>query len=85
VPHDTVQADNFTRATTVREGFEWLFGPALQYQNYHLIHHLYPMTPFYNNYKVWKLLEPELRQKELAIQHDFAIHPTIYPAPVSAA
>ena len=77
VPHDVSQAENFTRATTVRFGWEWLLGPALQYQNYHLIHHLYPMTPFYNNYKVWKLLEPALMKQDLAIQHNFAIHPEI--------
>lgn len=80
VPHDTPQEENFTRATTIREGHEWLLGPALQYQNFHLIHHLFPMTPFYNNGRVWKLLEPELRQKELAIQRGFAIQPTIYAA-----
>jgi len=79
VPHDTTQEENFTRATTVRQGFEWLLGPVLQYQNYHLIHHLYPMTPFYNNYKVWQLLELELRKKDLAIQHDFHIVPVVYP------
>jgi hypothetical protein len=39
------------------------------------------MTPFYNNHKVWHLLEPELRKKELAIQHQWAIRPDIH-APV---
>jgi beta-carotene hydroxylase len=81
VPHDTSQEENFTRATTIREGHEWLLGPALQYQNFHLIHHLFPMTPFYNNSRVWQVLESELRQKDLAIQHGFAIQPTIYAAP----
>lgn len=85
VPHDTTQEENFTRATAIREGHEWFMAPVLQYQHVHLIHHLYPMTPFYNNEKVWKLLEPELRQKDLAIQHGFAIHPTIYPAPTQTA
>ena len=80
VPHDTEQEQNFTRATTVRQGYEWLLGPVLQYQNYHLIHHLFPMTPFYNNYKVWQLIEPELRKRDLAIQHDFRIVPVVYPA-----
>ncbi len=84
VPHDTSQADNFTRATSVRVGYEWLLGPALQNQNYHLIHHIYPSTPFYNNRKVWQLLEPQLRQYDLAIHHGFAIQPTIYPASKSA-
>ena len=77
VPHDVSQAETFTRATTVRFGWEWVLGPVLQYQNYHLIHHLYPMTPFYNNYKVWKLLEPELMKHDLAIQHKLNIHPEI--------
>jgi beta-carotene hydroxylase len=80
VPHDTEQEKDFTRATTIREGAEWFMGPALQNQNFHLIHHLYPMTPFYNNRKVWYLLEAELRKKDLAIQHNFAIRPTIHPA-----
>ena len=78
VPHTVTQEENFTEATTIREGMEWLMGPALQNQNFHLIHHLFPMTPFYNNRKVWKLLEAELRKKDLAIQHNFAIHPTIH-------
>lgn len=81
VPHDTRQEDNLTKATTVRIGYEPLLSPLLQGHNYHLIHHLYPTTPFYNNRKVWQLLEPELRERDLAIQHGFAIHPVIYPAP----
>lgn len=85
VPHDVSQEQNFTQATTIREGYEWLMNPALQYQNFHLIHHLYPTTPFYNNGKVWRLLEAELRKKDLAIQHGFSIQPKIYPAPTSAA
>jgi len=81
VPHDTPQEVNFTKATTVRLGHEWLMSPLLQFQNFHLIHHLYPFTPFYNNAKVWRLIEPQLREKDLAIQHGFDIIPTIYPAP----
>ncbi len=85
VPHDTTQEENFTKATTVRLGMEWLMAPLLQNHHVHLIHHLYPGTPFYNNAKVWKLIEPELRQRDLAIQHGAAIHPTIYTAPGQAA
>lgn len=81
VPHDTEQEANFTRATSVRIGHEWLLGPLLQYQHYHLIHHLFPMTPFYNNEKVWTLLAPELWQHDLAVQHGFAIRPTVHTAP----
>jgi len=81
VPHDTRQEENLTQATAVRIGFEWILSPLLQCQNYHLIHHLYPMTPFFNNRKVWQLIEPDLRKRDLAIQHNFHLHPTIYPAP----
>lgn len=75
VPHDLTAAEDPYRATTVRLGHEWLLTPALQYHNYHLIHHLYPRTPFYNHLRVWRLLEPALRQHTLSIQHGFDIHP----------
>lgn len=78
-PHNVTQEDNFTRASTIRLGHEWFFGPLLQYQNFHLIHHLYPLTPFYNNAKVFHLIESNLRRKDLAIQRGFSIRPTIYP------
>ena len=80
VPHDTVQDQNLTRATAVRLGHEKFLTPALQYQNYHLVHHLYPGTPFFNNQRVWQLLEPLLRQRDLAIQYGLAIQPVIHPA-----
>ena len=76
VPHDTAQADNLTRATTVRLGHEWILSPLLQCQNYHLIHHLWPTTPFYNNRRVWRLVEDQLRQQDLSIQHGLALYPT---------
>jgi len=79
VPHEVSQEENFTRATTIRQGYESLLGPLLQYQHYHLIHHLYPSTPFYNNYKVWLLIEPELRRHDLAVQRGLAIRPDILP------
>jgi beta-carotene hydroxylase len=78
VPHDTPQEQDLHRATTVRLGREWLMTPLLQNQNYHLLHHLYPSAPFYNNGRLWRLLEPELRRHTLAIQHGFAIQPTIH-------
>ncbi|WP_342806359.1 fatty acid desaturase [Alteromonas sp. M12] len=67
------QSENYTIATAVRLGKEWILNPLLQYQNYHLIHHLWPTTPFYNNQRVWKLLEPELRLRDLAVANDFQL------------
>lgn len=82
-PHDTAQEHNFTRATTIRHGHEWLLSPLLQYQNFHLIHHLYPSTPFYNNGRVYQLMHSELQRHDQAIQQGFAIRPQIIPAPPS--
>lgn len=80
VPHDVSQEENYTRATTVRLGHEKLLSPILQYQNFHLIHHLYPLTPFYNNAKVYWLIEKGLRKKDLAIQQGFKLLPEIHYA-----
>ena len=76
--------DNLTAGTTMRLGAEGVLSPILQWHNYHLIHHLWPTTPSYNHAKVWKLIEPELRQRDLNIQHGFQLKPTFYPAPNSA-
>ena len=35
-------------------GWEWLLSPLMQYQNYHLVHHLYPTVPFYRYVKLWR-------------------------------
>lgn len=75
------QSKNYTIATTVRVGGEAVLNPLLQYQNYHLIHHLWPTTPFYNNERVWRLLEPELRRRDLAIAAPFKIQPDYEFAP----
>lgn len=69
------QSENFTLATLTRVGNEWLLSPLLQFQNYHLIHHLWPTTPFYNNVKVWRLLEDEMRERDLAVVSGFQTKP----------
>ncbi|HVL00539.1 MAG TPA: fatty acid desaturase [Dongiaceae bacterium] len=74
---DLRQSQNLTLATTVRPGYEWLLDPLLQFQNYHLVHHVWPGTPFYNNTKVWKLLEPEFRRRDLAITPGFTLLPEL--------
>jgi fatty acid desaturase len=78
------QSRNYTRATLLRVGHEWLFNPLLQYQNYHLVHHLWPTTPFYNNQRVYQLLEPEFRQRDLAVVHKFETRPRYHNAGESA-
>lgn len=52
-PHQTHAADNRFRSTSNRVGLEWLLTPLFVYQNYHLVHHLYPRVPFYRYIKLW--------------------------------
>lgn len=72
---DIRQSENLTLATTLRLGNEGIFNWLYQYQNYHLIHHLWPTTPFYNNERVWQLLKPEFLQRDLAIVKNFETRP----------
>jgi beta-carotene hydroxylase len=77
---DFKQVNNYSMATSIREGKESLMNILLQYQNYHLVHHMWPTTPFYNNEKVFRLLEPEFRQRDLVVAKDYAIFPEIHKA-----
>ncbi|WP_082899124.1 fatty acid desaturase [Sulfitobacter sp. EhC04] len=82
--HVATTGDTLTAATTMRLGFEKILAPLLQWHNYHLIHHLWPTTPSYNHAKVWALLEPELRERDLRIQHDFDLIPVLHHGRASA-
>ena len=81
VPHNVSQEENYTRATTMRFGWEPLMGFLLQGHHYHLMHHLYPRAPFYNTEKIWKLIEPEVRKNhDMTIQHKMEVSPRIQVA-----
>lgn len=56
-PHDIKQKENPYQATLIRKGWEWLLTPLLAYQNYHLVHHLYPTVPFYRYKDIWAARE----------------------------
>jgi len=77
-PSNTTAEQNEYQATTIRLGFEWLLTPLFVYQNYHLIHHLYPTVPFYNYINVWNLRYDELTAQNPAIQQDFELMPINY-------
>jgi ring-1,2-phenylacetyl-CoA epoxidase subunit PaaE len=57
LPHhgleDTPDTNRF-RTTRNRVGLEWLMTPALIYQNYHLVHHMHPLIPFYRYIVAWR-------------------------------
>jgi len=56
-PYKATDAENKYMATSVRAGMEWLLTPLLLSQNYHLVHHLYPLVPFYRYVRVWRARE----------------------------
>ena len=62
-------------ATTMRMGWEWLLTPLLVYQNYHLIHHLYPTVPFYKMHDVWHLKYDQLSDGNISYQRAFKMAP----------
>ena len=44
----------FSHAALNRIGSEPWLSPLLLYQNYHLVHHLHPVVPFYRYIRVWR-------------------------------
>ena len=51
--HATPEQDKL-RTTRNRVGAERILSPVLLYQNYHLVHHLHPVVPFYRYLAVWR-------------------------------
>lgn len=62
----TPQTDRF-KATRNRIGREKVMSPLLLNQNYHLVHHLHPVIPFYRYVRVWR------RNEETYLEHDPAL------------
>jgi ring-1,2-phenylacetyl-CoA epoxidase subunit PaaE len=57
LPHNGLHhkpAENRMRTTRNRVGGERWVSPLLLYQNYHLVHHLHPVVPFYRYLRVWR-------------------------------
>lgn len=70
LPHNqltaTPEEDRF-RTTRNRIGLERLLSPLLLYQNYHLVHHLHPVVPFYRYIAVWRRAEEEYLAQDPAL------------------
>lgn len=70
-PHTVEQAHNPYASTNVREGGEPLMTSLFLYQNYHLIHHLYPSVPFYRYIKIWRQRRAEFRSHGAPVVRTF--------------
>ena len=75
VPNDVSEQDNAYRATSIRQGMEWLLSPLMMYQNYHLVHHLYPNVPFYRLVKIWNSKLDEHLSHDPAIVSVLGLYP----------
>ncbi len=51
--HETADENRFG-TTRNRIGAERVLSPLMLYQNYHLVHHLHPVIPFYRYVAVWR-------------------------------
>lgn len=74
-PHEVTAKEDPYRATSNRVGLEWLLTPLLIYQNYHLVHHLYPAIPFYRYPKVWNSRKHFHESQNPAITNIFSLRP----------
>lgn len=75
VPHTHLQSEAPYQATLIREGWGWLLTPLMMYQNYHLVHHLYPTIPFYRYKKAWYAKLNFHESKSPAKVKAFRLHP----------
>ena len=75
VPFLATAAQNKYQASSNREGFEWLFTPLMTFQNYHLVHHLYPRAPFYRMKRLWNLNLDEHLSNGPLIMRNFSLIP----------
>jgi beta-carotene hydroxylase len=62
----TPRTDRF-QTSRVRVGWERVMNPLLLYQNYHLVHHIHPMIPFYLLVKEWKNTEIDYLDRNVPI------------------
>ena len=63
-PFETMGRDDEYKATALRLGADWWWGPVMTNHNYHLIHHLYPNAPFYTYRRIMALKSDEILARE---------------------
>lgn len=75
IPNEVSEKENVYRSTSNRVGMEWLLSPLMMYQNYHLVHHLYPAVPFYRMKKIWDAKLDEHLSHDPAIVTALGLNP----------
>jgi fatty acid desaturase len=74
-PHQAQAKDQPFQCTSNRVGMEWLLTPVLLFQNYHLVHHLYPTVPFYRYLKIWYARKHYHQSQNPATTDAFSLSP----------
>lgn len=74
-PHKITSKEDRYRCTSNRVGLEWLLTPLFIYQNYHLVHHLYPTVPFYRYLRIWNARKTYHESKNPATIRTFSLTP----------
>lgn len=74
-PHKITSKEDRYRCTSNRVGLEWLLTPLFIYQNYHLVHHLYPTVPFYRYLRIWEARRAHHESQNPATTGTFALLP----------
>lgn len=74
-PHQVEQRHNPYAATNVRRGGEPLMKWLFLFQNYHLIHHLFPSVPFYRYLEIWRRNEGEFVHQGTRLVPWYRLHP----------
>lgn len=74
-PHDVEQRHNPYASTNVRHGGDAVLKWVFLYQNYHLIHHLFPSVPFYRYLKIWRANQAEFLAQGASLVPWYGINP----------
>jgi beta-carotene hydroxylase len=72
-PFENLGRDNEYKATALRMGADWFWGPVMTNHNYHLIHHLYPNAPFYNYRRIWAIKGTDIMAKQPLMPPTFGL------------
>ena len=74
-PHEVRAKEAPFQCTSNRVGMEWLLTPIFVYQNYHLVHHLYPSVPFYRYLRIWNARKHYHDSHNPATTNTFSLKP----------